>query len=218
MKKLLIIMTLFMSSFFLFCRNEVKADMRKITDSDIETYITEDFLLAREKIIARGWKYIFFYNAGDYKVFVFPSYSTLTLNSNQFKVTGVTWFRWRDSALSEVISNYSYTFAYYDVTILDCSDDIYPTSSFSVTYNDITYSATTDKKMITVYDIYNEINNVPEENPHQEEIDKVTNFYTMVIEKIEYLANEISNNYILLFIIGIFIVTFVFLLIFRRFL
>jgi len=57
-----------------------------------------------------------------------------------------------------------------------------------------------------------------QENPNQEEIDKVTNFYTIVIKKIEYLANEISNNYILLFVIGIFIVTFLFLLIFRRFL
>lgn len=53
---------------------------------------------------------------------------------------------------------------------------------------------------------------------HEEELEKLSNFYTVVVDKIVYLSEVIVSNYIYLSIIVIFILVFLFKLIFRRFL
>lgn len=227
MNKLLLIITLFVSSFFIF-NEDVKADVT-IADGDIEKYITEDFLILRENAIdfakENNYNYIFTYEPSYVKHYYFYFYDKNSTYSYRYLYAP------RISIKNYIIYNASnkdnydyynegtnYEFNLTGTIILDVSEDIYVPDSFNIIYNDLTYIVDENNKFVTCYDIYCDLNNIVEENPHQEEIDKVTNFYTMVIEKISYLAEEISNNYILLFTIGIFIVTFVFLLIFRRFL
>lgn len=221
MKKLYMIITLFVSSFF-FASYEVKASYKEITDLDISTYITDDFLLSHEEAIARGWKYIVVYDSGTYKYFVLQNNSGntvhYTLDSSNLKLSGVTWYRWSNNKFSSVISNYNVTFSSSSISIIDSSSDIFPTSSFDIVYNNIFYPATIDKKIITVYDVYNDLINGPSGNPHQEEIEKVDSFYTLCIEKLGYLGEKIVSNYIYLSIFGIFILIIIFELIRRRFL
>ena len=221
MKKLYMIITLFVSSFF-FASYEVKASYKEITDLDISTYITDDFLLSHEEAVSRGWKYIVVYDSNTYKYFVLQNNSgntpKYTLDNSNLKLSGVTWYRWSNNKFSSVISNYNASFSSSSISIIDSSSDIFPTSSFDIVYNDIVYPATIDKKIITVYDVYNDLINGPSDNPHQEEIEKVDSFYTLCIDKLSYLVISIVSNYIYLSIFGIFILIMIFELIKRRFL
>lgn len=248
MKKLLIIITLFVSSFFLFCNKEVKADSLTYTYTSFTDYYSEYEITKRAAAEAYAEKnskpyYILGIN-GNYFIDVAPTRiyftdSSITLvipgsfklsscaytSTNGFHACAGTSSQNNYSISSSSLSNHSklqYAMKYTNVLDLKLStttSNIY--SSVIWQYEDFTYEVVQGDVFISAYDFFNlytEYKNTEQENPHQEEIDKVTNFYTMVIEKIEYLANEISNNYILLFVIGIFIVTFIFLLIFRRFL
>lgn len=221
MKKSFIITFIVLLSSFFFISN-VNASYKEITDLDISTYITDDFLLSHEEAVSRGWKYIVVYDSKTYKYFVIQNNSgntsNFTLDGSKLKLSGVTWYRWSNNKFSEVISNYVVTFSSSSISIIDSSSDIFPTSSFDIVYNNIVYPATIDKKIITVYDVYNNLINGPSDNLHQEEIEKVDSFYTIVIDKMSYLVKEMSNNYIYLSIFVIFIFIFVFELIMRRFL
>ncbi len=222
MKKSFIITFIVLLSSFFFISNKVKASYKEITDLDISTYITDDFLLSHEEAVSRGWKYIVVYDSNTYKYFVLQNNSgniaNFTLDNSNLKLSGVTWYRWSNNKFSSVISNYSVTFSSSSISIIDSSSDIFPTSSFDIVYNNIVYPATIDKKIITVYDVYNDLINGPLDNPHQEEINKLENFYTLCIDKLSYLVTSIVNNYIYLSIFGIFILIIIFELIKRRFL
>ena len=216
MKKLLIIMTLFISSFFLF-NGDVKADVT-ISDGEIDTYITDDFLASLDVINSRGYKVVVINYTDSYRYFIFNDSSTVSISSTLFKVTGVTWYKWSGTGFSILTSNYSISYGLSAIKIIYSSFDVFPTNAFNVIYNDLTYSVGPDKNFITYYDIYEDLNSVPEENPHQPEIDKLSNFYSLVIDKLSYLAEAIVSNYIYLSIIVIFILIFIFKLIFRRYL
>lgn len=236
MKKLLIIITLFVSSFFLFCNKEVKAAEYTYDFSGRETLINNDiYPLVKAKAIELFNSYSDTYN--NYVIFNSGNYYNISFFNNYNNI---------DAKLmlydSYYLFDYKYDYVNYSTSdgisyikkslsnfpqknsssecILYWSSGLYVSYSFekiTLKLNDFSYEIFSIDEFIFLEELYNKSLNIEEENPHQEEIDKVTNFYTMVIEKIEYLANEISNNYILLFIIGIFIVTFIFLLIFRRF-
>lgn len=262
MKKLLMIITLFVSSFFLFCNKEVKADSLTINFEDY-SYVSSDLFdkiknIAEETLSTlnlNGYAIFRFVSSSDssingYFIYYFSHDNLIVTHSRMTTSTGTN--QYPDYQIGSTLAKYSYhkyvesTDTLNDVSSSSSKMGVYITNYMGnkpfyyllystvpvifthyasrdlvVNYPDITYtfnSSNIGEVFPTLYDVYQQYGSVPEENPHQEEIDKVTNFYTMVIEKIEYLANEISNNYILLFVIGIFIVTFIFLLIFRRFL
>ena len=234
MKKLLIIITLFVSSFFLFCNKEVKAAEYTYDFSGQEQYINNDiYPLIKSKAIELLIsnpdlynKFIICYYSNKYYIYLFNTdvnpyimlkdsyfiydhgYSYTTYNSSD----GINYSKKDLSYFSQKKSSEYYFL--YNSSLLDVGSF----DKITLKLNDYTYEVLSSEEFIFLEDLYNKSLNVEQENPHQEEIDKVTNFYTMVIEKISYLAEQIANNYILLSIIGIFIVTFVFLLIFRRFL
>lgn len=237
MKKLLIIITLFMSSFFLFCNKEVKAKEYIYDFSGKETLINNDiYPLVKAKAIelfnsysGTYNNYVIYHNGGqtygiaffnnynniDAKLMLFDSYYLFDYGYDYLNYATSDGINYNKKSLSNFPQKNSSS-----ECILYWSSGLYVSYSFNkitLKLNDYSYEISSIDEFIFLEELYNKSLNIEEENPHQEEIDKVTNFYTMVIEKIEYLANEISNNYILLFIIGIFIVTFIFLLIFRRF-
>lgn len=227
MKKLFIIMTLFASSFFLFSTENVNAeDVFEVTyNIKMEEYINEDFYklqnLAKKHASDNGL-YYFIYNNKLY----FTTSSELTS-------TGRTWFEFGyqgysatydlDTGVvtpsSEVKTLNFVEASHYLYRLLDSSVTFYYSPyELLINYNELSYNVDATNKVPTLYEIYKEENNIVPANPQQEEIEKVTDFYNIVIEKIGYFAEQIATNYILLFTIGIFILIFIFLLIFRRFL
>jgi len=243
MKKLLIIITLFVSSFFLFCNKDVKAyeytkevDFSIMDDvlalkENLDIYIETDTTLSDYYFITYESSVIYYYVLpvnGSIDLFtIVPTSSEFRINSNQSLKRGSnrTTIKPSSGVSNKTFYICSSSSSYINDIILYSNFDIKYSvfeSEHSITYNYQDFSYTENfvigNKISTLYDVYLIYSGTEQENPNQEEIDKVTNFYTIVIKKIEYLANEISNNYILLFVIGIFIVTFLFLLIFRRFL
>lgn len=222
MKKLLIIITLFMSSFFLFCNKEVKADIT-ISDTDIDTYITDDFLVMRDEVINQFTNYdyvIFTRSDNSYIILIFESTDTITLDISSISFKGHDWYTYSSSSFNLVFTNHSVNYNFNKIKILDSSRKLYfiSSTSFNIIYKDLVYNVNNTEPFVTYYDIYCDIHENDHSNPHQEEIDKLSNFYTLVIQKLAYLAETIASNYIYLSIIVIFILIFVFLLIFRRFL
>ena len=236
MKKLLLIITLFVSSFFLFCRNEVKAsevilditfdliddtflnvknlaDEFLTTNTDYDTYII---------VYKSGYKVYFFKNAsaskvscnvysGDLSCPLYKSYTAYSYYSSSSTLGG--------ASTSSSFGTFDYASKFSNIlysTIPFIQSGGYSTDIINLNYQGNTKMVLYEETVPLVYDLYLEINSSEEEVP--EELENVTNFYLMVIEKINYLAEQIATNYVLLSIIGIFIIVFLFLLIFRRFL
>ena len=241
MKKLLIIMTLFMSSFFLFCHKEVKAssytfnlDFTLLNEkfnnvkNAVENYILTDTTYSDN--------YIIFYYKNDYYVHLLPlgeensSYFYYGIGLKLYissSTPGRPFFSSDYTKIVNIISGSSdYNYVYREMIPLYANYDIIMTSdtaNSTITYNyedftSINIANGTDK-FKTLYMLYQEYNGLgeEEENPHKEELEKVGSFYNIVIEKLSYLGEVLVSNYIYLSIIVIFILIFVFLLIFRRF-
>jgi len=244
MKKLFTIITLFVSSFFFISLKEAKAvEFNKELDFSLLNDETrafkkqvEDFLSTDETY---SDDYIIFYNhKGDSKLYalLMPNsytgeiYNWITSSYIRYNLFSPSCFYLYTSNDNIVESNYF--FVYYDASSLPWATILYSTikltltSDFSLTYtyNDFIYvdSKDTTNKISGLDEIYKEyqkfIGDVEEENPHKEEIEKVESFYSVVIEKLSYLAEEISSNYIYLSIIVIFLLILVFELVFRRYL
>lgn len=227
MKKLLSIMTLCLCSFFFIFNEEVNAeDVFEVNYSiDAETYINEDFYklqkLAKEYATNNGLYY-----------FIFGTSLYMT-SSSELTSKGRTWFEFTYNgficsydldtvSVTSCTQEQELNFAQSSTQLYKLLDSsvifYYSPYELSINYKDLSYSVNSTNKVPTLYEIYLEENNIVPTDPHQEEINKINNFYTIVIEKIGYLADQIATNYILLFTIGIFILIFTFLLIFRRFL
>ena len=239
MKKLLIIMTLFMSSFFLFSLEDVKAysfkkelDFSLIDDINslkdlLDTYIEND--------ITYSDYYIIYYD-GQIKYYLFLDFSidnfahSVTYNSYRYQYKGSLKSGTNLSYIYLSGSTSNAYFYFYSTAnngmILYQNFDLYLTSdlssSITYTYNDfeVTYNLISGTKVMTLYDIYEEYNSFigNEEGIHKEELSKIESFYSVVIEKLGYLGEILVSNYIYLSVIVIFILIFVFKLIFRRFL
>lgn len=223
MKKLLIIMTLFMSSFFLFSLEDVKADVTFTVD--VKSCINDDFFVIRDNIIntyGSTYDYIFVYEKTNnrYSLYLFDSSDTVYLQGNSLQIRGADFYT---SPLTNVNWRFNLTISstsfYVDdkKIILDSSMDIFTNGgSFNIYYNDFSYVASKTESFPTYYKIYLDILEI--EAPHNQQLSMLQSFYNIVIEKLGYLGEILVNNYIYLSIIVIFMLIFVFKLIFRRFL
>lgn len=240
MKKLLIIITLFVSSFFLFSLENVKAYEYNV---ELDFSLMEDTLSLKEKLdvfIETDTTYSDYYfiysDNGTIKYYIFLLDSSLDnlkmiVNNYAFGINYSGSLKFGsylssisfNSGISNATlwmynSNNTSTILYFNFNIE------YAVSGHTVTYNydDFSYTETfvVGNKLSNLYDVYlkyqEHLGN--KELIHKEEIEKLGSFYTIVIEKLDYLVETIASNYIYLSIIVIFILIFVFLLIFRRFL
>lgn len=248
MKKLLIIITLFVSSFFFISLKETKAATTTQDISDYSLVLSKDFInvqnLSSELFSTLDYQnYVILYNDSiDSYVVWFFNNDYITFKGVYdlgyyycISFTHIENVRYNyDSLTNELIfdSEFSYSPDYYtlrSVYFLYSTVDIrfkyysqpgkfiYNIPDFSKSY---TSESDNDSLVPTLYDICVDSGNciISNNNPHQEELEKVESFYNVIIEKLSYLGEVLVSNYIYLSIIGIFIVTFVFLLIFRRFL
>lgn len=247
MKKLFIIIALFMSSFFLF-NFKVNASTDHII-KDYSLVLSEDFLDVKSKAKAlfesleyqnyvilsnsTGSNYYVWFFNNDYVTFK-SIYSSGYFYSISF--TNVTNARYNyDSINKELVLYQEYTYSpdfslqynYILYSTVDVKFKYYSnpgTFNYSLPDFSKSYSSSSDDDSLfpTVYEVCVSSGNCTEDyDPtliHKEEIEKLNNFYTICIEKISYLASFIVGNYIFLSIFVIFIFIFVFELIRRRFL
>lgn len=241
MKKLLIIITLFVSSFFLISIKEANAlELNRELDFSL---LNDETLTLKEELEDYVSTHTSFPYYIIYKPYNSSSVSAMVLKSS-FNPTDIYYnvtstypskviLYFGDSVMTTYplanLPNYAnYFYLYFAPSsfaqIIYSNFDI-PISEdliINYTYNDFSYvdSVDTTNKITTLYDIYRNFNGeiIEEQNPHQEEIDKLGNFYTLCIGKLKYLSEVFLSNYIYLSIIVIFIIIFVFKLIFRRFL
>lgn len=236
MKKLLIIITLFISSFFLFFSKEVKASEVTL---DISLDLIDDTFLEVKRLSDEFLQnnsdydnYVIVYKSGYY-VHFFSDTSTNNIecgndSSDVYCIVGKKNWKYKYSTSSSALISQgtSSNFAGYEYdskfnnllysTIPFIYNRGYATDLLYLNYGGMTKTIVYEDTIPLVYDLYLELNSTEQEIPT--ELESVTNFYTIVIEKISYLAEQVASNYILLSIIVIFILIFVFKLIFGRFL
>lgn len=239
MKKVYTTIFLFVSLFF-FYSSGVKADTYNFTiDSTNVDIINDTFLQAKEAadIVVSSGKYMIFYKNSKYYrysltseeiivTFSTDNFSFSISDFNEYYYDGTQWV-WNGyipgTKTITLINNSSVLdyslFVYTPMNFIYSGD-----STINITYKNYTETIDNGDTFPSLYNYY--LNNSlvvpeepeePEEDTHVEEKQLLSNFYTLIIEKIVLLANSIAENYILLTVIGIFILIFLIYLI-RRYL
>lgn len=245
MKKACLVLTLILSSFFIFNLDVNAEEISYNVDFD---FLSDDFLLYKQAVddfisndSSLGNNYIIYFE--DNK----------TLPSNPRKVYRVLFCE-RDDIQILYWKNNVYLQALVSITAKSFSDYVLNSSTYifsnsivllernnSVLYNilystfDIktrsdgqivnlvsddytkTFNINGNDSYPTFYDMYLEKNgDLVLQDSHKEEKEVLESFYTICISKLGYLAEVIVNNYIYLSMLVILIFVFVFLLVFRR--
>lgn len=239
MKKLLTIITLFVSSFFFLSLEDVKAveidfevDLSLINDTFYQVKkLSDEFI---ESDTSYSDSYIIFYESNLYYVHFLP----LNYNSNLYYAyyDGGTFYmvvgsgspkKYKyDSSSNTLISSGSFSSNYikpYIKTYFLFSNFTFnfrndTSNILNYRYNDWSYSQEeiSSNYFMSLYalNVEYEINS----NPHQEELEKIESFYNVIIEKLSYIGEVLVSNYMYLSIIVIFLLILVFEMIFRRYL
>lgn len=246
MKKGFITVFLFVSLFF-FYSNGVKADTYNFElDSTNFDLINEDFFLARELAIEfvnnpdNGYEnYSIFYSFSRNVYYI-------SFNNNWPGIIVTmydTYFNFRYSSSTDSLPTYilennklvfdnNYSAMTRDISIVDNklyyyfyldTNISYYTNSYTPNFESITltysnYSETFTRYPPTLYSIYLATGGGVIEDIITEEEKFLSNFYTLIIEKISLLATKFTENYIFLTVFGIFIFIFIANLIRRFFL
>lgn len=243
MKKLFTIITLLMSSFFLFSINEVRADSYtyELTEEHFSK-LNDEFYNFREKVIKYVQDnnlhgYIIGYDSTNnyYEAFIaYDNYSLRVVtgsptynlrfsykyferlyldSSGDFVIKSTAQDRWSSISILSDVS---------DDTLINYLDTDMPLTytdehEYTINFNDKTYLINNGATMPTLYQIYlDNFAPVEPEDPYKEEKEIMNNFYSTIITKIGDLATSFASNYVFILILGIFILIFVFELIRRR--
>lgn len=238
MKKVYLILTLFVASLFFYSNKVYAATYTYEVSEETMSLINDDFFLFREKVLqyveeTNSPGYIIFFRDNIFESWVFnsdywffftdgaSSYDTrVSYTIKNFKRVQIDENK-NIKVISTTTSQQSWPFLRPDAVLHFYIDSNLPltsrlTDTFLLNYNDLTYTIEKSMEFPTLYQIYLDHNPPVEEEPVPEEITLLNNFYFSVIEKITILSNELSNNYIFLTIIGIIILIFISELIFRR--
>ena len=221
MKKILLI---FLFSIFIFVENVNAEDVYVVDyNINIEEYINEDFYKLQK--LAKEY-------AEDNGLYFFIIRGTLYFTTSSELISkGRTWFEFTmegfsatynlnteeitpNSELKTIPVTQPSTFLY---TLLDSSVTFYYSPyELLINYNELSYNVDATNKVPTLYEIYNEENNIIPTNPHEKELGFLSNFYSLAINKIVEFATYISSNYISLAVVVVLVFSFIFRLILRR--
>lgn len=233
MNKLLVLISLFLSSFFLFSFSVSAATSNIDISEDTYNLINDTFFTVKEEVeeyaknnnfntyfitySSNSYNVLFYNNtnnsnficslSSDLSCVFYKAFTTGSYRENSGLVVGGT----TSSLIINSSSYKNYLYSNIGLKIIDSS-----TSLLNLNYNGRTYEFVGGDTIYSIYDIYESI--TLEENPHQEEFNILSNFYNTVIDKLEYISEVFVSNYIYLSILVIFLLIFVFELIFRRFL
>lgn len=239
MKKGFIITFIVLLSSFFFISNEVKAE-EYVCSEDRMSFINDNFLLYRQKVIdysnsnnykylikywEYGKKYLTIFFTSSFDSFSIDSrfeFNSNTINNPSSIISNIKMVEYYENELvsadfSNLRDDTSFSVSFDNFLLLDLSFSIYyigDSDPFTFTCNNKSFIFDDNNKYLSLYDLY--LLDNPLDNPHQEEIDKLESFYTVVIDRLGYLSKEMSSNYIYLSIFAIFVFIFVIELIRRR--
>lgn len=233
MKKLYIMFALILSSFF-FYSNGVNASTYNFNDKFVN--YDYSFYWDMEKAVKNKMEelsldyFVIIYYGGNPRAYIgnnFTISSCTTTSSGafcSFTCDNCSRFYFSDGSLifhssSTGSSIPLYTDPYF---LLGTNYNfIYSGGSHEFIYNSINFDLTSGNEFPTYFDLLNfygiDINYPEPEDIHKEEKEVISNFYLLIFEKIDLLANSILSDYIYLTIIVIFILIFLIELI-RRYL
>lgn len=235
MKKVYIAIFLFVSLFF-FYSNGVKADTYDFTiSSNAFDSINNTFFEFRDLVIQHAQENNYYYyissDGANFMAYYFADHDlNFIYNNSRITLSSLPVFyahiysngsisKYSTSSTNIIIRTSTYYF--YDTNYLEFKySDI---EEVNINYGSCSYTLTDGGKVRTLYDFYlasqNSCTFADEvvEDIHKEEKEVLSNFYNLIFEKINLLANSIINNYIYLTVIGIFILIFLIYLIRRYF-
>lgn len=246
MKKAYLVLTLILSSFFIF-NLDVKAD--EVTYNVDFDFLADDFLLYKQAVdnfiledsslgsdyiiyleitnagtsVSKTYYRVLFCGQDDVQVNYWKEnlifYSNNTLNQKTFTDYVLDAKTFSFNSGSKVLIEKS---SYCIYNILYSTFDI-KTRSDNQVVNFVsgdyikTFSVDGNDFYPTFYDMYLEKNGeLVSPDPHKEEKETLGSFYILCINKLAYLGEVIVSNYIYLSMIVILMLVFVFLLVFRR--
>ena len=213
--KLLLLLVFFAAPFFFLTSNAKAISYKDITLTDEKlSQINDDFYIIRNNIInyAKEKGYYYIYNSTSVQFSNISEYHGTSFV--QIPIVEICSIVNNNLTNCRTLPNGTNTVSPTNL-FLDLNIDIY-FSSISYTYHYNTYSYTygVDNPLPSIYSLYNGIND--NAGLKTEQLLTLNNFYSIVIEKINYLSKVIISNYIYLSIITIFILVFILKLIFRR--
>ena len=235
MNKLLVLISLFLSSFFLFSFSVSAATANIDISEDTYNLINDTFFTVKEEVeeyaknnnfntyfitySSNSYNVLFYNNtnnsnficslSSDLSCVFYKAFTTGSYRENSGLVVGGT----TSSLIINSSSYKNYLYSNIGLKIIDSS-----TSLLNLNYNGRTYEFVGGDTIYSIYDIYIDINNSSVDELHKEELNILSNFYNTVIDKLDYISEVFASNYIYLSILVIFLLIFVFELIFRRFL
>lgn len=225
MKRVYLILTLFMASFFLLSSNVSAATMYTVSESDVEYILSEDFIKLRKAaikycdennlnyIITNNYSVKIFDNSlyniylewdnGYYLLKPSISYKTFQLLDGVFTETG------NGNGTTTIVSYYGFSYSrFYDTNIENVIFTSHSSSAFGIKYNDKELVISTNDKFPSLYEFIAPESEVPEpEVPEipEEVKNKISNFYILIIDKIKVLTDYIATDFTMLFALVIFI-------------
>lgn len=232
-KSLFIALFLVLSSFFFISVKEVEAVEYNFNFSF--DYLPEDFTEKKEIVdnfikedTSLSDNYIIYLAITGiekqyYVIFLDnPNSLKITYSSNSLTTSFTSSYTYKkfssDNFLgNNVNSSYSFKlfengiyqnyFLYSNFDILTNNDN--HTISFISDNYSKTFQLNGYDKFPTIYDMYLEKNNILPENLHKEEMINISNFYTICINKLVYLGEQITSNYIYLSMVVVLILIFI---------
>ena len=216
-KSLVITLFLVLSSFFFISIKEVNAKAYyEVNISNFDFY-NDTFLEFKRKtegyLNSTDYTYynIYYYHNSNY-------YSACYFNSGMsFSTSLITELKegyctqdFKSFSKERVVSYFSGNIYYYPQYIVN--SNYYPKFSLSYVYiyNDFSYEMPGGSKFIFPYDFYLKYQeNIVPPDPHKSEKQIIANFYTICIDKLGYLGEQIVSNYVYLSMIVVLILVFI---------
>lgn len=238
MKRVYLLLTLFIASFFFVSIPNVFAasQIYQVPENELSILTSNAFLSLREEIIefcnANNKKYIIacssssscyanIFDEGKAKMGA-SSISGTTLVFPSLIYSKSTGYKLSNNSLSTTstaaLFNYFYTTNSQAFTYISLIDTNVENLTFSydveLVYKDFVYEVPAGAHFPSLYE-FNEVYSTPTDR-FLEDREVINNFYTMVLEKIVLLSNYFVSNFFLMLILGIFILIFIFEIIRRR--
>lgn len=212
-KSLVITLFLVLSSFFFISINEVEAYEINIENLDMineeffklkelsEEYISssseyDNFIIAKDD--NRLYSYIFKYN-NSYSCSVNTNF--LLRVNNKFNIATLYNGKLNFNGGGGLL--YVRTLPYYSSLNFNLDSD----STLTLKFEDRYFEINPGEKLLTYYDVYKD--NQYFKDPHLGEKEVIANFYTICIDKLGYLGEQIVNNYVYLSMIVVLILVFI---------
>ena len=216
-KSLVITLFLVLSSFFFISIKEVKAEaFYKVNISNFDFY-NDNFLEFKRKtegyLSSTDYTYYniyYYYNANYYYACYFNSGMGFSTSLVAELKEGYCTKDFTSFLKERVVTYFSGNIYYYPRYIVN--SNYYPkfSSSYVYIYNDFSYEMPGGSTFIFPYDFYLKYQeNIVPPDPHKSEKQIIANFYTICIDKLGYLGEQIVSNYVYLSMIVVLILVFI---------